>query len=710
MSLTVRRLVCAAVITLCTTLCVLVQAEAPALALTTHQLSGSIGEKGTGNGQFEDPVAVAVNDSKELLSEGAGDVYVADRGNRRVERFSATGVYLGQFNGTGTYEVEGATYTKGAAPPTGQFTPGEQGVAGLAVDSSDSPGDPSKGDVYVLDSANDVVDKFSATGEYEGQLEGLCGSPGTCAGSVTPFFHPLAVAVDPAGNVWVAEDEGEGPGGAGNGKEDFVSEFSTTGIYIKQIHIPVNSNEGGRVEGIGPAIAGLVTDESGYLYEILRESGPTKIQSNTGLTEFGWGYANGTKKPYSSKVGRGALGVAYDLVTQNILFADSGSGGEISEYNLQGELSSIPLTSFGVHDFEGGWTSTPQSIAVSNSDSVYVTEPVTNRIELFDKVVLPNVTLEPASHLSETGATLSATVNPSGQQVTVCTFEYGVGDSYSQSTACEQTLSSGNEPMSVSAKIAGLTPGTEYEYRVRVGDASGVNPAEEVERFTTYSPVSVGGDAFSGVGPGSVTLQAEINPGGRAMEYQFEYGPTTSYGSVTPKVPIENGHATVSVHTQVSGLVPGTTYHFRVLATDEEGVVREGADVSFSTFPSAMGGLPDGRVYEMVTPVANDEADVYLLEGWEGATNEGPYTENAFRAAADGDAVAYESAPTVGGNGVGGYGTGNAQLATRSPSGGWTQVNITPAGVREVPYLEFSDDLSTGILSLRKSLGSWWSW
>ncbi len=57
---------------------------APALAQREHVFSSSFGSEGTGNGQFSRPGAIAVNES-------TGDVYVIDRGNGRVEIFSATG-------------------------------------------------------------------------------------------------------------------------------------------------------------------------------------------------------------------------------------------------------------------------------------------------------------------------------------------------------------------------------------------------------------------------------------------------------------------------------------------------------------------------------------------------------------------------------------------------------------------------------------------
>jgi hypothetical protein len=70
---------------------------ASALAGTKHVFSGSFGSEGSAAGKFKEPSGIAVNDAADALIEpAAGDVYVVDKGNDRVERFSAAGAYLGQ--------------------------------------------------------------------------------------------------------------------------------------------------------------------------------------------------------------------------------------------------------------------------------------------------------------------------------------------------------------------------------------------------------------------------------------------------------------------------------------------------------------------------------------------------------------------------------------------------------------------------------------
>lgn len=88
--------------------------------------------------------------------------------------------------------------------------------------------------------------------------------------------------------------------------------------------------------------------------------------------------------------------------------------------------------------------------------------------------------------------------------------------------------------------------------------------------------------AASKVGNTSVVLNGTVNPNGHATEYSFSYGPTTAYGAVTSVGTVKAGTKAVAVARTVSGLVPGTTYHYRINAASAGGQV-VGADRTFTT-------------------------------------------------------------------------------------------------------------------------------
>jgi hypothetical protein len=118
-------------------------------------------------------------------------------------------------------------------------------------------------------------------------------------------------------------------------------------------------------------------------------------------------------------------------------------------------------------------------------------------------------------------------------------------------------------------------------------------------------------------------------------------------------------------------------------------------------------GLPDDRGYEMVSPLANADGNVFeptLVNGAEnGDRGDGSNTEMPFQAAAAGDAVTYVGDPSAtGGTGLEGTGKGNQYLARRGSDGAWTAANIDPTSsyIFEKPVFQaFSEDLSTGILN-----------
>ncbi|HEV3070471.1 MAG TPA: hypothetical protein VGY76_03485 [Solirubrobacteraceae bacterium] len=102
-------------------------------------------------------------------------------------------------------------------------------------------------------------------------------------------------------------------------------------------------------------------------------------------------------------------------------------------------------------------------------------------------------------------------------------------------------------------------------------------------------------------------LTGEVNPlGTSAASYYFEYGQTRGYGATTPAppgAPAGAGSTFTPVTPQpAEGLTPGTTYHYRLDATNNTGVVEEGPDRTFSTLPELPRvGPPSPSVSDITT-------------------------------------------------------------------------------------------------------------
>jgi streptogramin lyase len=113
---------------------------------------------------FHRPLAVAVG--------AAGNTYVADIGNDRVEELDPAGRLVASWGGSGS------------AP--GQF----ESPDGLAVDAA--------GDVFVADSILDRIQEFTAHGKFRAAW----GSSGTGPGELS---EPMGMTIDCHGNLAVAD-------------------------------------------------------------------------------------------------------------------------------------------------------------------------------------------------------------------------------------------------------------------------------------------------------------------------------------------------------------------------------------------------------------------------------------------------------------------------------------------------------------------------
>ncbi len=88
--------------------------------------------------------------------------------------------------------------------------------------------------------------------------------------------------------------------------------------------------------------------------------------------------------------------------------------------------------------------------------------------------------------------------------------------------------------------------------------------------------------AATGISDTGATLNGTVNPEGSATTYKFEYGLTTTYGKATTVTSLASGFTPVHVNAAVTGLTLGTTYHYRLTATNGGGTAN-GADLTFKT-------------------------------------------------------------------------------------------------------------------------------
>jgi hypothetical protein len=124
--------------------------------------------------------------------------------------------------------------------------------------------------------------------------------------------------------------------------------------------------------------------------------------------------------------------------------------------------------------------------------------------------------------------------------------------------------------------------------RATIAAAGAILTALLVPGAATAAAPSATTSAASAISSTSATLNGTVNPNKETTSYHFNYGTTTSYGSVTPTASV-TGNAGKSVSATVTGLAPSTTYHFRLVATNPSGAAN-GQDLTFTTAAPGSGG------------------------------------------------------------------------------------------------------------------------
>ena len=185
----------------------------------------------------------------------------------------------------------------------------------------------------------------------------------------------------------------------------------------------------------------------------------------------------------------------------------------------------------------------------------------------------PTVETKPASAITQTTATLNATVNPNGGNVTTCEFEYGTTNAYGSSAPCSPAPGSGTSPVAVSAAITGLTANTTYHFRISATNASGTSQGSDETFKTLPNAPTVETKPATAITQTTATLNATVNPnGGNVTTCEFEYGTTNAYGKTASCASLPgSGTSAVAVSAAVTGLTANTTYHFRISATNAGG-------------------------------------------------------------------------------------------------------------------------------------------
>jgi phosphodiesterase/alkaline phosphatase D-like protein len=210
----------------------------------------------------------------------------------------------------------------------------------------------------------------------------------------------------------------------------------------------------------------------------------------------------------------------------------------------------------------------------------------------FTTLISPSATTQAATDVTTTLATLNASVNPRGSATTV-TFVFGTDSTLASGTMTTTSAAVGGGTTAVPATgaLSGLTPGTTYYYEVVATSTAGTTDGA-ILSFTTSTPTATAPTATTqpatAITGSAATLNGSVNPDGSPTTVTFVFGTSstlTSGTTTTTSTAIGSGTSAAPVKGVVSGLTPGTTYYYEVVATNTVGT-SAGAILSFSTLPA----------------------------------------------------------------------------------------------------------------------------
>ncbi len=618
-------------------------------------------------------------------------MYVADEANFRIDKFDAEGHFrlawgLGVADGT---SLAPQTCGPEASPPTTEcFTspPGGRGSQDpRAVNPVRVAVDQVSGDLYVTSTERYAVQKFGPDGEFilvfghevdkttgadvctaaDLALGDECGGgvPGTAPGQLEARRPP--VAVDAAGHVWVGD----------NGR---LEEYSSSGAFLAEVALPGAE--------FTPALGSLAVDAAGDFYLIDAATEGVQKLNHAGV-EIETLDATGSAYRALALDGAGNLFVGSRQTFESpAVFREFDSGGsQVAQFGAGAVFGVAGPSGIAVGDAAGSLYSSSESFAAGGEYAAQLfplPEPG------------PLISGERAGNVLPTSATLAATLDPEGHETTYH-FDYGTTEGYGLLTPTGN-LAAGFYDETVEASLSGLLPATTYHFRLAAEDSEGHVADGPDQTFTTLPAVQIENESATDVSAQAATFEADLNPLGVPAEWWVEYGSNAGYGSSTAKAGLGAASSPLPVSIRVSGLGPGSEYHYRFVARDvREGVTYEvhGEDRTLTTQPAgAIFALPDGRSWEMVTPLVKPGFILPLGELGD------------WQAAVGGHALTYLTAP-LSEEAPGSRGTDQV-LARRDPSAGWGSRDLAlpeeevvgPNAGNLYPYRLFSPDLSQAIV------------
>jgi hypothetical protein len=594
-----------------------------------------------------------------LAVDQAGSLWVSDLGERTLDEFDSSCKFVGPESGPSPLDLKGSV----------SATEGETVGTSLAVEGLKDDfyiGGPRTTGAYAP-----FVEVFDKSGTLQTWQEKKFGEAYVAVDNSTEQIKdPSACGALPLAPgeciVYVAHAHPNPESPAGNGQPEGIEKFSTTGASVPFVNSkgePVNlpyvkgnaitgDPEGAFEETRPKAIA---VDGFGDIYAVDGRQVDEFRPSGEFVRKFIGEHSPGLGGSVENEGFGGPLtGVAVDPVTgvvavslEKFYFEEpSRDLGAVDEFDsvsgkLLGQVTAAETESQpGVRETSHLFSA--PAIAFDAQGDLYVADRVQRSVDVYSPGrFVPSTRPKDVTDATSNSVELNDEIDPESildpekpsPSVGSCEFEYVTAEAFSSEgflkpkmAACVPSAAQlgGNEWTEVHSSIGGLASGMTYYYRLSTsvpGTLGGTGYTEPLAFTAPHAPAIVSTNATNR-SSNFADLSAKIDPFGADTSYRFEYVSAAEYeaegyahADQTATVDIGSGGQSGSVEADVvqhvGGLLPGTTYDFRVVAqndVDGETETTFSENGSFRTLPVAIQGLPDGRAYELVTPAEKEGA------------------------------------------------------------------------------------------------------
>jgi hypothetical protein len=628
---------------------------------------------GTGPGQCNSPKGLATDWE-------TGHVYVVDQVNGRINVFESDGTFLSSF---GSAQLTSPTW--------------------VAVDNDVAS--PSHHDVYVA-ADNFEVRKFKASGEFVksfgGEGEGPC--------QLTSTQDPIAVG--PGGVVDVADSYDKDGGGPLHTFVNRIQRFDSEGKCLGEVVLFEGESN----------MNGTAVDPLGNIYVIfegfggvIRKYGPT----GTFIADLGGVQTEGLSVDAAGNLFGKQRGSAVTKSASTYFIAEYAPDTSlVKRFGYIGGLAAG--TSLAVFEGEGG----AEGVFASDGEVVSQGATQVNFLPIpKGPVIVPEPCHVKPGGLGSVRATLQAEVNPEGKETSVH-VEYSDGTETKSSPPEALGGPADFELHEATVTIAGLKPETTYHCKLVAENPDGTTPPGQEGEFETREGFEFGPATVTKVGTEEATLNAVGNPLGLPATAEIEYVTDAQYQAGQPDHGFDEaltapeeldygaGETALLRSTTLAGLIPATTYHWRLRVKNGVpplGIVcpRSGPEPCsanehvFKTYGPAE--APDDRGYELVSSGQKNSAEVANPA----AVASGVFEDRNMLiqvSSGSGEAATYTSFTSFGKDAEGAP-SASQYLSKRTPAG-WSTENISPFGYQEpvlaIPFKGFTPELDLAAFKVTK--------